>query len=53
MVTSVTLTVYPLITPFLSSSAGGLQVSRRVRASDGVAVKLRGDPLGTVKDKCT
>ena len=47
MVTSVILTLYPLITPFLSSSAGGLHVSMRVHASDGVAVKACGGPLGT------
>ena len=51
--TPVTLTVYPLITPFLFSSAGGLQISTSVLASDGVAIKLFGGPLGTVKDMCT
>ena len=41
--------VYPLITPFLSSSAGGLQVSTSVLALVGAAVKPCGGPLGTVK----
>ena len=47
VVTSAILTLYPLITPFLSSSAGGLHVSMRVHASGIVAVKACGGPLGT------
>ena len=43
-----TLMVYPLITPFLFSSAGGLQVSTSVLALVGVTIKPCGGPLGTV-----
>ena len=44
-----TFTVYPLIKPFLFSSAGGLQMSTSVLALVGVAVKPCGGPLGTVE----